>query len=331
METPRERIVGRERERAALSRFVEDLGEHPRDLVLEGEAGIGKTTLWRMGADEAQRAGHRVLVTRPGENETALSYAGIGDLLGDVFDEALVDAPSPQRRSLEIALLRRQPETPGPDDRAIGLGLLTAFRTLSSASPVVIAVDDIQWLDRSSGAALSFAVRRLTTEPVAILATRRLEPGSADLVALTGVIEARDAARLHIGPLSEDDTARILRDRSARSIAPPLAALVHEAARGNPFFSLAVAGTLDDAEPAIGVPLRVPGDLHDVLRERVDHLSMNARDVTLIVSAMARPTLGDLRLARPERSTTDAGLTEAEEAGLLDTSTASGSISRTRC
>ena len=61
----------------------------------------------------------------------------------------------------------------------------------------------------------------------------------------------------------------------------------------------------------------MPADLHEVLRERVDHQSVNARDVTLVVSAMARPTLGDLRLARPNRSTTDAGLTEAEEAGLL--------------
>ena len=91
MEAPRGQVVGRERERDVLSRFVEDLGERPRDLVLEGEAGIGKTILWRIGLEEASRAGHRVLVTRPGENETGLSHAGIGDLLGDVFDEALAD------------------------------------------------------------------------------------------------------------------------------------------------------------------------------------------------------------------------------------------------
>ena len=217
----------------------------------------------------------------------------------------------------KIALLRRQPETPGPDHRAIALGLLAALRKLSAASPVVIAVDDIQWLDRSSAAAISFAVRRLTTDPVAILATRRSEPGSVEGVALMDAIRARDSVRLHVGPLREDDVGQILRKRLARSIAPPLVARVHEAARGNPFFSLEIAQALGDAEPAVGRPLRVPADLHDMLRERVEHLSMNAREVILVVSAMARPTLADLRLARPERSTTDAGLTEAEEAGLL--------------
>ena len=106
---------------------------------------------------------------------------------------------------------------------------------------MVIAVDDVQWLDKSSSAALSFALRRLTTDAVAILATRRVEPGSADVADPTGLIKAR-AIRLQVGPRGEDDVARILRERLNRAIAPPLAARVHEAARGNPFFSLEIAG-----------------------------------------------------------------------------------------
>lgn len=82
----------------------------------------------------------------------------MGDLIGDVFDEALSDAPSPQRRALEIALLRRRPASLPPDQRVVALGLLAGFRKLSASSPVVVGVDDIQWLDGSSAWAVSFAL-----------------------------------------------------------------------------------------------------------------------------------------------------------------------------
>ena len=181
-------LVGREPELAALSRFVHDLSEKPQDLLLEGEAGIGKTVLWRTGVEAAQEAGHRVLVSRPGENEMGLSYSGIGDLIGDVFDEALAEAPSLQREALEIALLHREAGALRPDQRAISLGVLGALRTLSASGPVVIAIDDLQWMDGSSARALSFAIRRLDGHPVAVLATKRLEHGSSEALDL----DARD-------------------------------------------------------------------------------------------------------------------------------------------
>src|SRR5688572_15738847 len=108
MESAPGRIVGREAELATVARFLDDPDQWPRALVLEGEAGIGKTTLWRAGLEAAAGAGYRVLVTRPGVNETMLSYSGLGDLLGEAFDEALTGAPDPQRRALEVALLRKR-------------------------------------------------------------------------------------------------------------------------------------------------------------------------------------------------------------------------------
>ena len=316
MEAARGEIVGRERELAGLARFVEEPPGQPRALVLEGEAGIGKTTLWRAGLEAAADAGHRVLVCRPGERETKLAYSALGDLIGPVFDEALAEAPSPQRQALEIALLR----TPGglrPDQRAIALGLLEAFRTLAASSPLFIGVDDIQWLDGSSARALSFVIRRLTGYPVSILGTRRLEPGSQDPLELLRALSGQDTLRIHVGPLREEEVHRILRDRVRRTFAPPLVARVYEAARGNPFFSLEIAHALRDSEPALSRPLPVPGDVRDVLRERIERLSANARDVLLTVSAMARPTLRALRTARSRPSTTERGLAEAEEAGIL--------------
>jgi DNA-binding CsgD family transcriptional regulator len=310
-------IVGREEERTSLVRFVKELGERPQVLLLEGEAGIGKTTLWRAGLAAAADAGHRVLVSRPAERETSLTYAAIGDLIGDIFDEALADAPIPQRRTLEIALLRRRPGDEQPDQRAIALGVLEAFRTLSASSPLVVGLDDIQWLDDSSARALSFALRRLDGHPVGVLATRRLEPGSEDPLGLIGAAAAGDTVRIHVGPLGVPEVSRILRTEMGRSLAPPLVARVCEAARGNPFFSLEIARALRGAEPSAGTPLPIAGDVRDVLRERLDRLSATARDVALFVSAMARPTPGALRLARPGPSATERGLTEAQDAAVL--------------
>ena len=313
----RSQIVGRERELAALAVFVQKLTLRPQSLLLEGEAGIGKTILWRFGLEAAAAAGHRVLATRPGEGETKLSYSAIGDLIGDVFDVALAEVPSPQRIALETALLRRRPGKLRPDQRAIALGLLQAFRTLSASSPLVIGVDDIQWLDGSSARALSFALRRMSGYPVAILATRRLEPGTIDPIDLIGAAVDQDSVRMMIGPLSVVEVGRVLRDRLDQTVARPLTARVHEAARGNPLFSLEIAHALGESPPTVGRPLPVPSDIQEILRGRIEGLSASARDVVLVVSAMARPTLGALLDASPRPTTTSRGLTEAEEARIV--------------
>ena len=309
-------IVGREEELAALARFVEDLNGRPRDLLFEGEAGIGKTVLWRAGVEAARDTGHRVLISRPGENERRSSYSAIGDLLGAVLDEALAEAPNLQREAIEIAL-RRRAGTLRPDQRAIALGVLEAFRTLGAAAPVVIAIDDVQWVDGSSARALSFAIRRLIDHPVAILATRRLEHGSSEGLDLVRAIGDRDAIRMHVGPLVVDDLARVLRDRTSRSLTPPLVARVHEASHGNPFFSLEILYALGDAEPAAGRPLPVPRDAMEILRARIDDLSQSARNTILVIAAMARPTAETIGAASDDRSRVGEDLMHAEEAGLI--------------
>ena len=141
------------------------------------------------GLKAAAAAGHRVLVSRPGERETKLAYSALGDRRA-VFDEALADAPSPQRKALEIALLRTTASI-RPDHRAIGLGVLEAFRKLAASSPLFIGVDDVQWLDGSSARALSFAIRRLEGSPVSILCTRLLESGSEDPLELVRALSVK--------------------------------------------------------------------------------------------------------------------------------------------
>ena len=118
-------VVGREAELASLRGFVSSIPAGAVVLALEGDAGVGKTTLWEAGLEEAGDRGFRVLAARPAESETALSFSGIGDLLDPVLDEALAPLPAAQSRALSRALVLGDDEGPPPDPHAIGLALLT--------------------------------------------------------------------------------------------------------------------------------------------------------------------------------------------------------------
>ena len=109
-------IVGRERELEDIRTFLSDIGSSS-SLVLRGEAGAGKTTLWLAGADLAEAERWLVLRSRPAEAEATLALAGIADLLDGVLDIVLSALPEPQRRALAAALLLEPGEAPG--DRAV--------------------------------------------------------------------------------------------------------------------------------------------------------------------------------------------------------------------
>ena len=142
-----------------------------------GSPGMGKTTLVRYAVDEARRAAVRVLESCPAEAESELSYAGLGDLLADLSPDLVEALPAPQRRALEAALLLHDPDEPARGDaRALGLALLNVLRAFAQTQPVLVVLDDVQWLDRPSAAALEFALRRLEEERVSVLACGREEP-----------------------------------------------------------------------------------------------------------------------------------------------------------
>ena len=99
-------IVGREEELSSLRAFVGDAMRGPTMLVLEGEAGIGKSTLWDAGVVHARGQALTVLSSRPTESERGLGHVGLVDLLEGVVDDVLSALLAPRRRALEVALLR---------------------------------------------------------------------------------------------------------------------------------------------------------------------------------------------------------------------------------
>ena len=208
-------IVGREPELEVLRGFFGGDGSG-RALVLSGEAGIGKTTLWEAGVELARERGLRTLIARPSGTEARLSFAALIDVFEDVDARALVGLPGPQRSALEVALLRAEPSGAPPEPHAIALGFLNALRALAAERPVLLAVDDIPWLDAPSADALVFAARRLKDEPVTFLLARR--PGRRS--ALEQALEPRGLERLEVGPLGFGASRRLLSERLGLVRAP---------------------------------------------------------------------------------------------------------------
>ena len=152
-------LVGGEEELAAVAGRLAPAGL-PATVVLDGEAGIGKSALWLAGLAAAEVGGYRTLSCRPSEAEARFSYAGLADLLEDVAEEVLLELPPIQRRALGRALLLDDAEGEA-DERAVAAAFLAGLRQLAAERPLCVAVDDVQWLDAASLAALRFALPRL--------------------------------------------------------------------------------------------------------------------------------------------------------------------------
>ena len=233
-------IVGRETEIGELERLVDDAGALPASVLLVGDPGIGKTTLWRHGVARASARGFRVLTASPVASETTMSYAAIGDLLDDVpgVEENL---PPPQRHALRVALLLEDPIDAAANERALASALLNTFRALAAEDPLLIAVDDIQWIDSSSAEALAFAVRRLRRSPVAVLLARR---GASQASPLEQALDSQLNVRVELGGLSTGALHRVLTMRLGSGLPRPVLRRVHDATGGNPFFALELARAL---------------------------------------------------------------------------------------
>ena len=171
---------------------------------------------------------------------------------------------------------------------------LASLRALAQDGPVVVAVDDVQWLDPPSAATLAFALRRLRSEPVGFLLTRRTPSPSP--LGLDRPPAQVAVTRQAVGPLSLAALQRLLRTRLGEVLPRPALRRVHDAAGGNPFFALELARALSGrwGELRPGAPLPVPEELHVLLRERLTGLSEATLDALLRSALLAEPVVDRL-------------------------------------
>ncbi len=288
-------IVGREEELSSLQAFADDARRGPATLVVEGVAGIGKSTLWEAGVEKARAHGLTVLSSRPAEVERALGHVGLVDLLEGVVDDAMSALLTPRRHALQVALLREEASVDPVDHRTLAVAVRDVLQLLSERGPILVAVDDVQWLDPSSSRALAFALRRLEGSPVSLLLALRLADGSHQSE-LERALGADGGRQIVVGPLSTGALHRLLRDRLGTSFPRQTLLRIHERSGGNPFFALELARVIPaDIDPL--QPLAVPEKLEELVSARIAALPASTRSALALAAAVGTTSVSFLERA----------------------------------
>jgi DNA-binding CsgD family transcriptional regulator/tetratricopeptide (TPR) repeat protein len=276
------KVIGRDRDLDAIRTLLAS-SDGAGAIVLEGPPGIGKTTLWRSALEDAERQGYRILACSAASSEVQLSFTALRDLLEAAFDDVRDALPPPQRSALEVALLRAEPEGSAQGAAAVAAALLTALRELARTTRLLVAIDDIQWLDPASALVIQYSARRLLHEPIWLLLTVRTDASAPppDLLRTLG----ERTHRIELGPLSLGALQGLLGARVGRTFARPALRRIHEASGGNPFFALELARVLDE-DSLVGDVLPFPETLRELVHGRLEELPRSCRAALVNVAAL---------------------------------------------
>ena len=303
-------LVGRVDDRARVDALLHDAATGSSGvLVVTGPPGIGKSTLLD---DAVGRAGGFRLARVSGvESEIGFGYAGVHQLVGPFLDH-IDKLARPQRDALDAALGRvRHAEF---DPFVVALAVLSLLGEAARAQPVLVIVDDAQWLDHDSTTAISFVARRLHAERVAMLLAVRETPGQR--------VGFERLPRLQLKALSASDARALVASASGGFVDDAVAELIVAAAGGNPLALVELPKALT-AEQLRGAallpdPLPIGPELSSVFTARLSALSPAAQTGLLLVAAEQS---GEVPLFRRAASTLaldwDEVATEAEGSGLV--------------
>jgi len=285
------RDVTRPDESLAISGLLTDALLAPSALLLEGELGIGKTTLWLSAVEEARTRGFRVLSTRPAASELVMGYTALADLLSSVAPLVWADLPAPQRLAVDRVTLRVVDAGDGhavTDQRAVAAAFLSVVELLARESPVLLAIDDLQWLDASSVRVLGFVARRLSG-PVGVLGAARTTSDSVSAASWLQLPRPEQLRRITLRPLTVGALHAVISKRLGRSYPRPTMLRVHETSGGNPFYAIELARSIDDDRTAGWEVL--PRSLTDLVNHRIDTVDGIAEVALLASSCLAAPTV----------------------------------------
>ena len=320
-------LIGRDTEVAEISAFLSGISRGAGALAISGDPGIGKTTVWRHVVQAAGRP-FRVLACQPASGERPLVFSALDDLFAGAVDEVLPGLPRPRRRALEVALLRDDTSGAGPpvrsgaaqllpERRVLARGVLDTVQALASRTPLMVAVDDAQWLDRPSAGVLEFCVRRLQNEPVAIVVTSR----TTDPVplGLDRALPPDRLRRMQLGPLTLGAIAEILRSRFGATLPRYALTRLYDACGGNPLYALESARALlsRSSLPRTNEPIPIPENLTDLVREHIRQLAPDVYRVGQLMAACPDPRERLIRAAGGEQESW-AAIDQAAEAGLIE-------------
>lgn len=269
-------VVGRASEIAGIIRWFEEAA--PTTLLLEGPPGLGKTTVWLAVTEELRARGAHVATSAPTEAESGLSYAGLADLLAPAFARVRPALPEPQAAAIAIALRLEAPGSRLADDTAVARGTLEALRALGrEGAPVLLAIDDLRWLDAPSLAVIGYVARRLAPmDGVRILTTHRSDAPRPDI--LDRGLAYR---RMELGPMSVGGIHRIVRLHTGISLPRPRLLEIHALALGNPLHAVELARAVDTGLPT------APDSLTSLFATRIAASPKPASDALILLAASA--------------------------------------------
>jgi DNA-binding CsgD family transcriptional regulator len=315
-----ETLIGREEELASIASFLDGVATGACALVFEGEAGIGKTALWRAALTSARERSQRVLSCGAAASEARSSWVGLGDLLQDALVEAEPLLPPPQRRALRVALLLEDAEVSPPDGRAVAIAFVGVLRALAASGPLIVAVDDTQWLDRPSAMVLQFAARRVGEEPIGLLFTSRSQGAAHPPLGLDRALAEERLVRIRLAPLGLPLLQQLLQARLGCSFSRATLHRLADASGGNPFFALEIGRALIGSGITLcpGEALPIPATLGELVRGRLHQLPVTTRLALLAASAVSQPTVRLVRELVGDARRTRSALARAAAAEVVE-------------